>query len=178
MKKAVPHILLLLLARLALGIDLPPAPDGFSWQQVPELKAAFLKPTGWFFKSEARDGTLAYFITKEDIDKNGEFQTGLTINVFHPKESAVEHARSFIDDLATKRHGEKWAKDVGPFRQFGCLSKDTDASGTVMTHTLMMANPKTNTLYLFIFESPESEWKVAWKTGVRIMNSLAVDDEI
>ncbi len=63
------------------AIDLPAAPTGFTWQEIPELKAAFLKPSGWFFKREEEKGTLAYFITKEDIDKNGQFQTGLSVNV-------------------------------------------------------------------------------------------------
>lgn len=40
-------------------MDLPPPPSGFSWQEVPELKAAFLKPNGWFFKREEEKGTLA-----------------------------------------------------------------------------------------------------------------------
>jgi hypothetical protein len=47
-----------------------------------------------------------------------------------------------------------------------------------MTNTLMAANPKTGTLYLFVFESPESGWDAAWKTGAKIMDTLAMDDEI
>jgi hypothetical protein len=66
---------------------------------------------------------------------------------------------------------------VGPFSEFGCLVKDTDASGTTVGHYLAVANPKTNTMYLFIFESPESERDGAWKTGKTIMDKLALDDE-
>jgi hypothetical protein len=47
------------------AIDVPPPPPGFTWQEIPELKAAFLKPNGWFFKREEQKATLAYFITKE-----------------------------------------------------------------------------------------------------------------
>jgi hypothetical protein len=180
MKKAA---LIILFAMLSLqtmsAIDVPPPPPGFTWQEIPELKAALLKPNGWFFKREEQKGTLAYFITKENIDKDGQFQTGLTVNVFHlKKDPAVERAKYMIDQLATAKHGEKWAQDVGPFREFGCLTKDTDASGTTVMHTLTVANPRTNTLYLFIFESPESDWDVAWKTGKQIMDRLALDDAI
>jgi len=42
----------------------------------------------------------------------------------------------------------------------------------------MVANPKTNTLYLFIFESPETNWDSAWKIGKQILDSLVIDDEI
>lgn len=168
-----------LTVRTVSAIDLPPAPPGFTWQEIPELKAAFLRPNGWFFKREEQKGTLAYFITKEDIDKVGQFQTGLTVNVFHlKKDSAVERAKSMIDQMAAAKHGEKWAKDAGPFKEFGCSYKDTDASGTTVVHSLAVANPKTNTLYLFIFESPESDSQTAWNVGEQIMDKLAFDDEI
>ena len=52
--------------RVAVAIDVPPPPPGFSGQEIAELKAAFLKPNGWSFKREEQKGTLAYFITKED----------------------------------------------------------------------------------------------------------------
>ena len=166
-------------AQTIVAIDVPPPPPGFTWQEIPELKAAFLKPNGWFFKREEQKGTLAYFITKENIDKNGQFQTGLTVNVFHlKKDPAVERGKYMIDQLASTKHGEKWTRDVGPFREFGCLTKDTDSSGTVVMQTLTVANPKTNTLYMFIFESPESEWDAGWRTGKQIMDTLAIDDQI
>ena len=138
---------LVLLAPLALfavlsvqtiaAVDVPPPPPGFTWQEVPELKAAFLKPNDWFFKREEQNGTLAFFITKENIDKNGQFQTGLTVNVFHlKKDPAVERGKYMIDQLATTKHVEEWTPDVGPFREFGCLAKDTDSTGTVVMQTL------------------------------------------
>lgn len=168
-----------LLAQAVSAIDLPAPPPGFTWQEITELKAAFLRPDGWFFKREENKGTLAYFITKENIENNGEFQTGLTVNVFRlEKDTAVEKGRNFIDQLAAKKHGEKWSKEIGPFKEFGCLTRDTDPSGTTVVQTLMVANPKTNTLYLLIFESPESTWDSAWKIGKQIMDSLALDDEI
>jgi hypothetical protein len=172
---------LVLLVQTILAINLPPAPAGFAWQEIPELKAAFLKPTGWYFKREANKGTLAYFITKEDIDKTGEFQTGLTVNVFQKlkTQSAVERAQSLIEQIVAERHGgKKWNRDFGPFKEFGCLTKATDASGASTVHTLTVANPKTNTLYLFIFESLESDWEIAWKAGQTIMDMLALDDEV
>lgn len=98
MKKILLFAIASLLTPILFAIDLPKAPVGFTWQEVPELKAAFLKPEGWFFKQENKNGTLAYFITQEDLAKNGEFATGLTINVFHlKKDSAVERGKALID---------------------------------------------------------------------------------
>ena len=56
--------------------------------------------------------------------------------------------------------------------------RDTDASGTTVVQALMVANPKTNTLYLFIFESPEANWDSDWKIDKQILDSLVIDDEI
>ena len=101
-------LLVAIVVHTMFAIDLPPSPPNFAWQEIPELKAAFLRPNGWFFKREEAKGTLAYFITKQDIGKGGEFQTGLTINVFHlKKDSAVERGREMIAQIATKQHGEK-----------------------------------------------------------------------
>lgn len=177
-----PLLLTALFASLLLhtpaATELPPPPPGFTWQEIPELKAALLRPDGWFFKREKSKDTVAYFITKENIENNGEFQTGLTVNVFRlKKDSSVEKAKIFIDQLATKKGGEKWAKDVGVFKEFGCLTRDTDASGTTVVQTLMVANPKTNTLYLFVFESPQANWDSAWKVGKQILDSLVIDDQ-
>lgn len=168
-----------LFTRTLHAIDLPKAPSGFTWQEVPELKAAFLKPNGWFFKQENSKGTMAYFITKEDLAKNGQFDTGLTINVFHLKQSsAVERGKAMIEQMASKHHVNTQARAFGPFQEFACEMIDTDASGTTEMRALTIANPKTNTLYLFIFESPVDTWESAWKLGQQIMDMLALDDEI
>jgi len=180
MKKLVCVFLLGTLVALTLrALDLPKPPSGFTWQQIPELKAAFLKPDGWFFKQESDKGTLAFFITKEDLKRSGQFETGLTVNVFRVRQgSAVERGKALIEKMASEHHAKQWEQSFGPFKEFGCLIKDTDASGTIVMHSLTMANPKTNTLYLFMFESPESKWDVEWKLGKQIMDTLAIDDEM
>jgi hypothetical protein len=161
------------------AIVLPKAPSGFTWQEVPELKAAFLKPDGWFFKREDSKGTLAYFVTQEDLATNGQFDTGLTVNVFRLKQdSAVERGKAMIDQMASQHNVKTVSRTVGPFQEFGCDLKDTDAGGTIVMHALTVANPKTNTLYLFIFESPAATWDAAWKLGQQIMDTLAIDDNI
>jgi len=164
-----------MIASAASAIDLPAPPPGFTWQEIPDLKAAFLRPTGWFFKREEAKGTLAYFITKENIEKGGEFQTGFTVEVFHlKKDSAVERGKDMITQIAAQKHGDLRARNRGPFKEFGCLYKDTES----VVNNLTIANPKTNTLYLFIFESPVSDWDSSWKVGKQIMDNLAIDDEI
>lgn len=165
------------LAQMLPATELPKAPTGFIWQEVPELKAAFLKPEGWFFKRESDKGTVAYFITKEDLNKTGQFDTGLTVNVFRLKQdSAVDRGKALIDRMSAQHHGITLSRATGPFQEVSCEFKDTDTSGTIVMHAFTVANPKTNTLYLFIFESPAASWDVAWKFGKQIMDTLAIDD--
>jgi hypothetical protein len=180
MKKFVCVFLLGTLFAITIrALDLPKPPHGFTWQEIPELKAAFLKPDGWFFKQESNKGTKAYFITQEDITKSGEFSTGLTVNVIHlKKDSAVERGKAMIDQMAAQHHVKTWSRVFGPFQEFGCELKDTDASGTIVMQALNVANPKTNVLYVFTFESPIAEWDAAWKIGQQMMDSLALDDEV
>lgn len=126
------------------AMDLPAPPGGFSWREVPEIKAAFLVPSGWQFRRQTQGSTLAIFITPEGFDKDGQFSTGLTINVL--------------------RNAKPGTAETGV--------------GTSIVHTLMVANPKTGTLYLFGFEAPVAGWTDAWTKGEKIMESLAVDDEV
>ena len=162
------------------AMELPKPPSGFSWQEIPEIKAAFLKPDGWLYHRDEQKGTLGYFITKEWVGSDGQFQTGLTVNVFRGlrKGSAIEKGKELIDNMASTHHATSFSRTSGSFQEFGCDLRDTDASGTIFMHALTIANPKTDTLYLFIFESPESEWNSAWKIGEQIMDSLAIDDAI
>lgn len=179
MKRLIATAFLLFVLPQCRAIDLPKPPDGFTWQEIPELKAALLKPNGWFFKREEQQGTLAYFLTKENLEQNDRFDTGLTVNVFRlKKDAAVEKGKALIDNMALQHHVKAWARVFGPFQEFGCELKDTDATGTILMHALTIANPKTNTLYLFIFESPIDSWDEAWKIGSQIMDNLALDDDV
>ena len=54
-------ILAFLFVHTVAGTELPPPPRGFTWEEIPELKAAFLRPNGWFFKREKNKDTTAYF---------------------------------------------------------------------------------------------------------------------
>jgi len=179
MRRALPLMFFsALLVQISFAKDRAAAPEGFTWQEIPQLKTALLKPTNWFFKQGDLHGRPAYYISKEDVGKNGQFRTGLTLIVYFKKKPAVEYAQKLVDKYAIRDHAEKWAKEVGSFKEFGLQAKHTFEDGTEEDRTLMVANPKTNTVYLIIFESPESDWDAAWKTGATIVDNLAFDDGI
>lgn len=160
--------------------NLPTPPAGFAWQQIPEVKSALLRPEGWFFKQEQKGGILGYFVTEQDIDKAGVFETGLTVNVF-PRLGeglAVERGKALIDRVAAA-HGQKTSvEQVGQLQEFGCEVRDTNSSGTVVMHALAVANTKTDTLYLLIFESPAAQWDASWRIGKAMMDAVKFDDGV
>lgn len=162
--------------------DLPSAPNGFSWKRIEKIKGAFLIPNGWHFKEEAKGNTLAYFFAEEDIDKKGQFETGLTVNVLRNLQSVVasEQAEEIISSMIRENQRiESWGMKLGTFKGYGCRVRNTTRQDRIPTiiHALAIGNTKTNTLYILIFESTESKWKAAWEKGKFIMEGFALDDE-
>jgi len=156
---------------------LPDPPAGFHWERAPEIKGAFLVPQNWFFKAEKQKGTLAYLVTRENIDKSGEFLVGLSVNVM-PRlkdRDAVESARAF---MASYVQGKKVLDSAEAKRPplVGLGVRVVDDTATM--HTLVLANPKTNTLYLITFEAPNAEWEKEWATGEQILGVMLLDDEV
>ncbi len=172
-------LLALLIAAAAIAEEaLPPPPAGFEWQRVPEIKAAFLRPSGWFFKRDPDRGKLAFYISKEDINRGGHFDTGLTV-VGYPRlkdMSAADFAQRYVRGFARQHVVERvWDASMGPFAAWGC--RVTTKDGVTTMHQLMIANPKTNSAYLIIFESPAAEWSQSWTVGNEIIRRLYLDDE-
>jgi hypothetical protein len=143
-----------------------------------DVKAAVLVPDEWHFKREAHPNTFAYFASREDIDRDGEFLLGLTVNVMPRVEGrdAPAYAKDFISRYSKGgKLLESWDASMGPFVGSGCRVQ-IDQS---IMHTLMIANPKTNTLYLFIFEAPVAEWQEAWERyGETLIRFMLLDDEV
>jgi hypothetical protein len=168
------------LAHVARAGELPNPPAGYRWQQIPDIKAAFLEPDGWHFKVMRNKHTVGVFITQEEIaDSNGHFDTGLTVNVVRGlREPAGPHAKEYIGALAAKNGSQVQEKTMGPFQAWGCRGKASDSGGTSVTQNLAIVNPRTNTLYLLVFESPEKDWAAAWAKGEQMLKKFQIDDEI
>ena len=163
---------------------MPPPPKGYTWAKCPEIKGAFLRPTGWHFKKGKRGDTLGIFITKEKIDRKGQFTTGLSINVIPgiPKKKSMtpyKFARQFRESARkSSTFTKEWDKDLGPFKSVGFVYDKKDKAGSYTVHNLLIANNKTGTLYLVMFEGPSAEWPETWKTGEPMLQYLYIDDEV
>ena len=184
MKIVIISLLFLSVAAITQESALPEPPKGYSWQWCEDIKGAFLKPDGWFFKKDAKGDTLGIFITKEDIGKDSQFRTGLTVNVIRKvaekkKIPASEHIRQFRDSARkSTKFIREWDTDMGPFKAVGFLYEKQSKEGAYRVHNLLIANDKTGTVYLVMFEAPVEEWEAAWRLGEPIMKKLYIDDEI
>ena len=174
----------LLMTLTAFSQSLPPQ-FGFTWWKIPALKGALLVPNGWHKKETIKDGALAYFVTKTKIiDKKNGFKVGLTLNVFkdfqktHGKEP-LAWAKQYRQAASSKSKVlDTWDKNMGPFKSIGLQAEYVRGGQTLMTHQLFILNPKTGTLYFYIFESPKAEWNNEWKHGEKMLKLLMIDDEV
>jgi hypothetical protein len=164
--------------------ELGTPPAGFTWQALPEIKAAMLLPEGWYFKPEAQKDANAYFLTLEEIVDGGEFQTGVTMNVNRKLKAksgrtAPDYAKAFSARGGIGPNQELLEKQTtvdGPFHKYMVRYRASppDADPKII-YQLAIANAKTDTLYILIFESPEKEWAEAWKLGEVMLKELVLD---
>jgi hypothetical protein len=169
---------------LAEDLDLPTPKKGYTWAKCSDIKGAFLQPDNWHFKKDKKGDTFGFFITKEEIGTNGQFTTGMSVNVIPniPKKKAAspydfacqyrEAARQSV------KFANEWNKDLGPFKSVGFVFNKDDKKGAFTVHTLLIANNKTGTLYLVLFEAPTAEWVETWKIAEPMLQLLYIDDSI
>lgn len=158
--------------------DLPTPPAGFAWQWCEGVDVGILMPDQWHFKSHREDTTLGYFITQENIDKTGQFNTGLSLNVFPnvgqkndalASDVAISYVRAAIQDKDSVLQIIQ-PSTVGTAKTFGCRIKKNGA----IVHYFLVADDSRDVLYLFLFESLEDEWNEAWKTGEILLQNLYI----
>jgi hypothetical protein len=162
----------------------PPAPDGFTWRRLPEINAAVLVPERWSFKRTiGRVGgpAFAYFVSVENIDANGSFQTGLSLNVLVASSRSAD-AETMIGGLAGRTTGQvlrpPWELTDGAFHQYGCLIRMPGKAGPYVVEHRVIVNTKTKTAYILSFESPEPGWKDSWAKGAKMEELLQLDDNL
>jgi len=157
--------------------ELPQAPKGFQWEQATKIKAAFLKPDGWFFRVEENPKNIAYFVSREDTHV-GNFRVGLTVNVNRVTSgNAAEYARKILTEFPRspgKKLHRSWDISDAGLAGGGC---EVEFDNIVM-QVVVLANPKTGIVYMNTFEAPKAEWAEAWRVGQEIMSHLVFDPDL
>ena len=160
------------------------APAGFAWQALPEIRAAVPLPLGWYYKAEAEKGTNTYYLTREEIGETGEFDMGLAVHVVRKARAQTRRPAAEYAELLMLRAGygpgrqplEKASSVVGPFRKWTVRYREAAPGAEPrVVYQMALANPKTDTLYLLTFESPEADWTNAFELGEVMLRELVLD---
>jgi len=171
----------------ALSMDLPESPDGYSWKEIRDLKAAFLIPENWQFDSEVSAGQYFFTITKKGNDPPGSGETGLTIvvrtgagNSARQGIAPSQFAAAMFNEIRKNRELERMQRVTqGPFETIRYQYTCTSAGSTQLReYSLLVANDQTGTLYIFAFAAPLSTWDADWQTVTVVLDTIFLDDEI
>jgi hypothetical protein len=177
-------LLSFLISTCVKAIELPSPPSGFGWQDCNEINAHFLKPDGWFYKHVRQQGIEAFFISRENIDKEGAFSSGLTINYYKGVKHKVGVMPSEYEErtreAAKSKHHVDDEKKVSHGSLQGISYKFTFSPGGSnpkrTLYNLSFPDDKEDTLLLIMFESPSAEWEEAWKFGKLIVEKFVMDE--
>ncbi len=165
---------------------LPPSPDGYRWERFTEVQSAFLCPTNWHRFHKPGNSSHTYVLSKESVEDEGSFETGLTVQVIKgiqmhkgmpPSAFATGMAQS---SLGQKENTMLSSQDLssGPFKAFGLRYRNAPAvAKPIIIHQVLIANDKTDTLFVVTLESPESSWEETWKLGEVMLKRFLIDDE-
>lgn len=164
--------------------QLPDLPKGFSWQRMEAINGWVAKPQNWYFAHEKSGSTNAYFVSKQAItDKDHFFEVGLSINAIPssgvPGGDAYKYAKYYINrykEIGSIDFSEE--EDVGVISVLRVSGKFQEAGAEFNMAVEILANRKTNTLYVIQFEAPVDEWEEEWENGSQILDIIMLDDEI
>lgn len=155
----------------------PDPPAGYSWLFVPGTSTAVLRPDGWYATVEEDDGQIAAFVSLENWEERGEFETGLSFN-FIPDmrarsgttaqaygESIIAGAANSFEVLIAPQRGE-----LGPGLVFmGVRVRAVLDDTPVIIHSQVIVDNDRDSVRLVVFESPEATWDEMWEIGRQLL---------
>jgi len=149
------------------------APTGYSWVKLKAIKSYVLQPKGWFFNVEQQNKTYAYFVTKEDYtkDPNQMFSTGLSLNALTNigSRNAVDFANGMFVNL--KKQGTVLESKKFDDKNLTGNIFIVQIDNTIIEYKII-ANKKTNKVYIASFESPADKWEENKKIANTILDNL------
>lgn len=161
-------------------------PEGYSWETFFDNRMLIAVPNGWHTKQAKKGQEEAVFISKEDIDSNGQFFTGLSV-FLTPDADIVKNMsiEKYIElYYATKpQYVDKvlQGNDKISYQGLGGISIASlhkDAQGDFITYEIMVFNKSTANLVRLLFEAPEETWSEVWGMGATILDSIVFDSDL
>jgi hypothetical protein len=156
-----------------------PSIPGYTWLEIKSLGFSLLRPTGWFYKEVEKNGTISAFMTKENIDEKGSFQTGLTIHGIPTKDmDPITAARGYIMVMKSKNSKVEALSDPVEMKVAGksfvrLMVRDRQHPIQMAIQTI--GDPQAKRVVIITFEAPADSWADAWKLGEPIMGLIRFD---
>ena len=163
--------------------NLPEAPKNYSWESLAAINGSILIPDKWYFTPRSVEGIQTYFVTPEPFEDGGEFDIGLTLSALeYTKEKTGktpnEYAKRFIRfrKINYLSYDEREV-NRGKFRQYDILFETvSDEKPKLNIRTRLLANDRTDKLYIVLFEAPKAQWDKIWKVARPSLEKLILDD--
>jgi hypothetical protein len=165
--------------------EVPKPPEGFTWLVSKNKVGAFLRPNGWFVKEEGKKSDKGLFITKENIDKSGQFITGLTVNMVPRVKSRTgvlpnEYAKAFLAKYSSNKQFDVLksysVQEQNGYEGFGLRYSGDNKGVITIVNVLVVASNNDDILYIFVFEAPKKIWDAEWKKGEVMLNIFALGE--
>ncbi len=178
-------------------------PPGYSWQEVPEMRATFPKPDAWFYKYAEVLNTQACFVTRERIladrpavtlkemiemvKKGRGFETGLSVNTFSGISEGLDvspavFAKNVLttnfllvpeSDLKTEQDGDL-TTFKGYFRS-GSRLLASRGMPPLKYYIQTAGNAATDRAYILMFEVPAKLWEENKETAQVVIDNARLD---
>jgi len=162
------------------------APDGFTWQMLPSVNGAILKPKEWFFYhiDVPKEKRFMLIFSRENYQAGEKLKTAIKLIIIcgiteKKNISPSEYIENFISNIASSaKIDDRNKKENGAFVEytFSRVDKAKTGSGTIREYFLGLANNKSGTVYLFSFVTPIERWDKDFPIAEIIFNNLRLDE--
>jgi hypothetical protein len=175
------------------GTNLSPAPAGFSRVFFEKARVTVLRPDGWYVHQVDNDQSFTGCLSKECIQTEGSFKTGLTVIVFRRIKDGLRARNPDYDPdvpvagLFHARYDPALFSD--PCNQIlyldPCVQKDSRSRSLrfryrqalpgrppIIVQKFLVEFDHSGDVYEFTFESPEDLWDPNWQKGREILTNL------
>ncbi|UXI70182.1 hypothetical protein [Tahibacter amnicola] len=168
----------LLLAFLVTSLAhaaLPPAPAGMSWERFERGRSAFLKPDGWSSIVEKGQGQFVLAINANGFSgKRPADETALLVT-YYPQASrrfsrpASAAARAMANEFKTIGRVDSESRRSDGARTIHELRVKLTDEVTVIARYALVADDKSDELWMVMFQASPAEWENAWRIGKHMM---------
>ena len=144
------------------------------WTTCKNIGTTFLAPKNWYVLEENADYIKACFISKESIEKEGEFKTGLSVNKLTniknnfgvlPSEYSKMHLAEVTKNVQMEtrifRSAESERAEPVGYR-FGYSKKYKGYE--ISAFYSIFHDDNDDSVLIFWFESPTSSWEENWNS--------------